>query len=158
MIKLKSQNKKGFTLIELLVASAIFIVVSMVVVSIFLIAIRNQRRDFQVQNLQDNARYMIESFSKETRMLSQIQSWSSTQLQILNQDNEVVTYRFRNGNLERNGQPINSDDVTIQGAFSVVTTGQPMVTIAMTFSPKVSPTGTSPGNITVQNTIAVRIY
>jgi len=172
----QGQKKKsavwGFTLIELLVASTIFIVVSMVVVSIFLMAIRNQRRDFQVQNLQDNARYMIEFFSKETRMLTEIMPpTSSSRLQIKNQGNpvtgipEVVIYRFRNGNLERNisgsgYQVINSNDVVIDGAFYVFPpSGEPkMVTIVMTFSPKVSSTGTKPGSIKVQNTIAVRIY
>jgi len=162
MIKFKFKNKKGlalgsskgFTLIEMMVASAIFIVVSMVVVSIFLTAIKNQRRDFQIQNLQDNARYIIETFSKEVRMLSEIQSNSAERLQIKNQDGDVVIYRFRNGNLERDNQPINSSAVSIQGAFSMIVGGQPMVTIVMTFSPA----GASQPKITVQNTIAVRLY
>ena len=147
----KKSAVRGFTLIEMLVASFIFIVVSMVVVSIFLMAIKNQRRGFQVQNLQDNARYIVETFSKEARMLSEIQSSSSDRLQIKNQDGAVVIYEFKNGNLERGSQPINSSAVSIQGAFSVI---GPMVTIVMTFSPS----GASEPKITVQNTIAVRIY
>ena len=158
MIKKELRIKKGFTLIEMLVASAIFIVVSMMVVSILLVAIRNQRIDFQVQNLQDNARYIIEAFSKETRMLIERQSSSATRLQIKNQDGDVVIYEFRNNNLERNSQPINSASVCINGAFNVITTGQPMVTIRMVFSPKINGACGSLPKITVQNSIAVRIY
>jgi prepilin-type N-terminal cleavage/methylation domain-containing protein len=170
MTRIKSQNKKGlalssskgFTLVELLVATAIFVVVSLTIVSIFLTVIRNQRRDFQVQNLQDNARYIIESFSKEVRMTIHINSYSASTLDIQNQDNKHVIYQFNSGNLQRNFesggyQTINSDDITIQGSFSVDATGK-RVTIVMTFSPKISATGAKPGDVRVQNTIAVRIY
>jgi len=153
----RSKFLTGFTLIELMVAMAIFVVVSIVSVSIFLTAIQNQRRDFQVQNLQDNGRYIIEVFTKEVRMLQEIKNdTTNSRLHIKNQDGDSVTYEFKgDGYLRRDNQPINSSAVSLQGKFFVVQAGeQQRVTIVMTLSPN----GMSEPQIKVQNTVTVRIY
>jgi len=177
------QKKKsvvwGFTLIELMVAMAIFMVVSIISVSIFLTAIQNQRRDFQVQNLQDNARYIIETMTKEIRMNREISSPLVTSktdvLTIINQDDtNRIRYKFINNSLTRyekdrgslpnlpaigdgelGGSSLNSSRVNITGKFYVVKEqDQERVTITMTLSPNPSVAGGP--QITVQNTITVR--
>jgi prepilin-type N-terminal cleavage/methylation domain-containing protein len=166
---------RGFTLIEMMVAMGIFIIVSMVSVSIFLTAIQNQRRDFQVQNLQDNARYLIEIMTKEIRMNQLIEEplniGESTVLRMKNQDSHNVRYRFENDSLTRiekdsggtigvgePGNPLNSSQVNISGKFYVVNPSvgeeQKRVTITMTLSPNPSVPGGP--QITVQNTVTVR--
>lgn len=168
----RSKFLMGFTLIELMVAMGIFVVVSMVSVSIFLTAIQNQRRDFQVQNLQDNARYLIETMTKEIRMSQTIEDPPDTKendiLRMVNQDNNDVRYKFESDSLTRiektsgkvgngePGNPISSSEVKINGKFYVVNESnkQPRVTIIMTLSPA---NATEP-KITVQNTVTIRFY
>ena len=58
----------GFTLIELLVAMAIFSVVMVVTINIFLTGLKGVRRVFNQQNILDSGRFILESVSKELRM------------------------------------------------------------------------------------------
>ncbi|OGZ33754.1 MAG: hypothetical protein A2Y98_03225 [Candidatus Portnoybacteria bacterium RBG_19FT_COMBO_36_7] len=159
---------KGFTLIEVLVATAIFVTVLMVTVSIFLMAIKNQRRSFEIQNLQDNARFIIERMSKEIRMGEfkdvDVGEGENKNLSIFNQENKPIKYQFHaDGNIKRNDesepgtpQPINSSQVKVTGKFYLVNVDdkQPRVTINMTLTP-VTETTNSP-KITVQTTITMR--
>lgn len=143
--KIKQFNK-GFTLIELMVALTIFLVVSLIAASIFLTAIKNQRQAFLTQNLQDNARYIIEAMGKEVRM-SRIETFvapnkaaeETNELEITTFNVDPVAYpngmkvyyRFRNDDdgkpvIERsevdnnNYQPINSGQVKVEGKFYIL--------------------------------------
>lgn len=146
----------GFSLVETMVALSIFVVVSLVTVSIFVNAVKNQRRDFVIQNLQDNARYIIEAFSKEVRMSSIQSSDGQTQtLNIINQDGQAITYAFQSNNLLRATQTLGSSKISIQGAFYVFKSGQqPRVTMEMLFTSTDSPDA----KIQVQNTVTSRKY
>lgn len=61
-------NKKGFTLVEMMVVLAIFSVATVVVVDIFMMAGKAQRRTLAIEKIQSDARYSIEAISKEIKM------------------------------------------------------------------------------------------
>lgn len=63
-----SMDKKGFSLVEMLVVLAVFSVVTVVIVDIFMLASRAQRRTLAVQRIQSDARYSLEAMSREIRM------------------------------------------------------------------------------------------
>lgn len=158
-------NDKGFTLIELLVAMTIFMVVISVVLNLFTIGLRGQRKVIASQNLQDNARFLLGFIAKEIRM-SQINSVTSTTLNITRSDGESVSYFFNNagGRIERTDSstsgPINSDEVSVTGSFYGWGVGkgdkqQTRVTIVM----KTQATGAKPeeqAEVDLQTTLCQR--
>lgn len=140
-MKAKIKNK-GFSLAEAVVAVAIFTVVISVVLSLFMIGLRNQRKVIALQNVQDNARFLLGFIGKEIRM-SEINSVSSTILNITRSDGQDIIYTFDGQNIQRTvvGVPedsglINSDEILVDGSFDELGLGtgdnqQPRVTIAM---------------------------
>ncbi|MBU3922937.1 prepilin-type N-terminal cleavage/methylation domain-containing protein [Patescibacteria group bacterium] len=114
--------KKAFTLIEILVALSIFMVVIIVVLTTFLSGINGQRKVIALQDVQDNARFLMNFMVKEIRM-SEINSFNSSNLNITRPDGELVSYLFNNANgkIERTDSttsgPISSDNVFILGGF-----------------------------------------
>ncbi len=61
-------KKQGFTLIEMMVVLAIFSIVTVVIVDIFMMASRAQRRTLAVQRIQSDARYSMEAITREIKM------------------------------------------------------------------------------------------
>lgn len=61
-------NKKGFTLVEMMVVLAVFSVATVVIVDIFMMAGRAQRRTLAVERIQSDARYSMEAVSREIKM------------------------------------------------------------------------------------------
>lgn len=59
---------RGFTLIELLVAVGVFSIVVGISTNMFINAIQAQRKALVVQNVADNARYVMETISREMRV------------------------------------------------------------------------------------------
>lgn len=146
-MKQKDKNrKKGFTLIELIVAIAIFIVVISVVLSLFVTGLKGYRKVIAIQNVQDNARHLLEFISKEIRM-SEINSATSTTLNITRPNGENVIYFFTTetvdgktlGRINREDSstsgPINSEEISVIGNFYIMGIGsdnqQPRVTIVI---------------------------
>ncbi|MBD3282227.1 MAG: prepilin-type N-terminal cleavage/methylation domain-containing protein [Candidatus Portnoybacteria bacterium] len=138
-------NKKGFTLIELIVAMAVFVIAISVVLSLFMMGLRAQRKAIALQDVQDNARFLLGFIAKELRM-SEINSVSSNTLNITRSDGREVEYVFVDGDLERSlpSDPsssgvINSDQVNIEGFFYGIGVGggdgqQPRITIVLNIS------------------------
>ncbi|OGZ33378.1 MAG: hypothetical protein A2174_00385 [Candidatus Portnoybacteria bacterium RBG_13_41_18] len=147
-----------------MVALAIFVVVSTTAVSIFITAIKNQRRQFLIQDLQDNARYVMEYVIKETRMSKINTIVDDEDLNITNQDEKNVLYKFENYQLKRkvvgvdtNYNSISSSNIKAEGAFSIINdpgNQQYRVTITMRAYPK----DASQPEIRLQNTVAPRRY
>lgn len=132
---------KGLTLIEILIAVAIFAVVISVVLALFTTGIQGERKIIALQNVQDNATYLLGFMAKEIRM-SKISSATSDTLNITRPNGEAVTYFFdnANGEIERTDSvssgPINSAQVLVTGSFYGTGIGsgdsqQPRLTIAM---------------------------
>lgn len=152
--KILKFKKTGLTLIELMVAVAIFLIVLTIVVSIFVTAAKNERKAFVTQDLQDNARFIMEMIIKEARMASEIKAGSNAgQLFIINQDGNLVNYRFQNFNLDRENQPLNSSQIKVEGEFSYGSLDQPRVTVMIRVYPASDPS--HPG-IRIQNTVTIR--
>ena len=132
-------KRKGFTLIEFLVAMSIFIIVIIVVLSLFAMAIRGQRRVIAMQNIQENARFLLDFMTKEIRM-SVISAVADSSISIIRSDGQIVTYLFSGNKIERTSPssdgPINSDEVLVNGRFFATGIGkadglQPKITIIM---------------------------
>lgn len=133
---------KGFTLIELVIAIGIFVIVVSVALSLFLTGLAGHRKTIAIQNVQDNARYLLEFVAKEVRM-SEIKNANYYRLVITRPDGEEITYAFEGGNIQRTitgnpsgSGPMNSNEVSISGQFYTLGIGkddnqQPRVTIVM---------------------------
>lgn len=140
---------------ELVVALAIFLMVLGIVVSIFVNAVRDQRRNFLVQDLQDNGRYMMETMIKEIRMSTFISlEGGGSKIRIINQENETVSYEFPGTTLTRETNSISSSKVNVTGGFYVAPSGQSRVTIRIV----VKPVGQATPEVKLQNTITLRKY
>jgi len=167
-----NKNSKGVTLLELLVAIAIFAVVITLVVTLFVTALKGQRKAIAMQNVQDNARFLLDFIVKELRMgtinNSNEQSYTLSIARPDPTDPALtlnVVYSFSGGNLQRTvdgtGGPINSDQVIATGMFYVSgkisnDNAQPKVTITL----KVENKGTKieeKATINVQATLSQRV-
>ncbi len=69
-------NKKGFTLVEMMIVLAVFSITTVVIIDIFMMASRASRRTLAVQQIQSDARYSMESVSREIRMDAIDYDWS----------------------------------------------------------------------------------
>ncbi len=166
---MKNKNN-GFTLIELIIALAIFglVIVSMAAVTVSVI--KSQRKNFALQNIQEPARYILESMSKEIRMgrINSPDSGGSQRdiLNITNDKNENVDYRFIAANrLQRRvdgggWQYLSPANLEVTGGFYINKSSFPnraVVTIVM----QIKATGTKieeQAEVYLQSTISQRSY
>ena len=88
-----NNNKKGFTLIELLIALATFSLIIVVMSTVAVSTIKSQRKALALQRIQESARYMLESASKEIRISTINTSGNSYDLDITN-DKGTFKYQF----------------------------------------------------------------
>lgn len=167
MKKALSAGRQGFTLIELIVAMTLFITVLSVVLTLLNMSLKAHRRVIALQNVEENARFLMDFITKEVRM-STINSSTEASLNITRSDGELVIYTFSSGRIERttstpsNSGPISSDQVIINGSFHVegISGGdfaQPKVTISM----EIKGTGAKieeQAKINIQTTISQRNF
>ncbi len=163
-------KNKGFTLIELIIALTIFSLVIISMAAITVSMIKSQRKTFALQNIQEPARYISESMSKEIRM-SQINSLDSGGsqrdiLNITNDKNENVDYRFIAANrLQRQvdgggWQYLSPANLEVTGGFYISKSSSPdraKVTIVM----QIKSTGAKveeQAEVYLQSTISQRSY
>lgn len=66
--KIKFKRRSGFTLIEMIIALSIFVLIVLIVASIFVTINNSQRRVVNSQKLQDDIRYTMEAISQEIRL------------------------------------------------------------------------------------------
>ncbi len=124
-MKRKFKNNSGFTLIELLVALALFSIVITIAVGIFSSSMSGIWGAFGHQNIQDSARFVMESMSKEIRMskINTADGGPYATINITNSKGETLDYTFAGGYLLRDGQPVSSGKVQMHGAFYVQKVG-----------------------------------
>jgi prepilin-type N-terminal cleavage/methylation domain-containing protein len=146
-----NKKSKGLTLIELIVAMGIFSVIIVIVVGLFVATLKGYRKSAALQNVQENARFLMDFMTKEIRQ-STIISGDNHSLILERPDPSNppailnITYNFDGTNIQRTvaGSPsssgaINSQQVMVSGAFFISgTTGgtgadsfQPRVTISI---------------------------
>lgn len=116
-----TKSRAGFTLIEIIVAVAIFALVVVVVLEIFLASLNGQRKAFLLQEAQENSRYILESMTKEIRMSTVHQPPSTAEaLNLTNGKGENIWYRFDNAGTKkiyRDNQPLSPENAEVTGAF-----------------------------------------
>ncbi len=105
---LKTHHKKtltGFTLIELITATGLFIIILLIVSSLFGRYMYTQRRDIAEQKLLEEVRLALELFNRETRTAYgstyALADSSGQSLTYRNQNRVCVHYRLLNSRLER---------------------------------------------------------
>lgn len=141
-------NKNGFTLIEMLVVLAIFSVTTTVIVDIFMIAGKAQKRTLTVQKIQSDARYSLEAIVREARMDmidynyygGMISENPVTVLALRDQDDNQIIFKKSNENC-----PTGTDQclvVSIDGGgnwASITSRGVRVVSLNFYISPTVDP-------------------
>jgi Tfp pilus assembly protein PilW len=157
------EKNKGLSMIELIVVVAIFIITITIVTSLLMSALKGLRKNIALQNVQDNARFMVDFMTKELRM-STINTANGTYstLSITRHDLTNVTYSFSGNNLVRTSTstgPINSTGIVVTGSFYISGFGfdayQPKVTMVL----KIEDPGNNPEEravINVQATLSQR--
>jgi prepilin-type N-terminal cleavage/methylation domain-containing protein len=132
------RGRQGYSIIEFLVAMSVFAVVIVVVFSLFSMIIRGQRRVIAQQNVQENARFLMDFLSKEIRMgtIGGTTNGNSPNLALTRSNGVSVTYNISGNKITRNSVQANSDEVIITGSFYVEGKSandnlQPKVTIVL---------------------------
>ena len=163
-------KNKGFTLIELIVAMAVFSLIVVTMGATAVSVIKTQRKAIALQNVQESARYILESVSKEIRM-SKIRSDAGngeTTLKITNSKGEDINYQFNSNKLYRypEGGSLGPDylispaNLEVTGSFYIRKSDSP-VRAAVTIVMQIKSTGgraEGQAEIYLQSTISSRAF
>lgn len=156
-----NKQQLGFTLIEILVALSLFSIVITGTVGIFSSSMKGVWGAFGHQNIQDSARFIMESMSKEIRMstINTADGGPYSAINITNENGETLDYSFNGTQILRAGEVLNSSNVQITGAFYVQKTGEllPRVTVVIR-AVNVSSQVSRQVQIDLQTTISSREY
>ena len=162
---LNKDKNKGFTLIELLVALSIFSMIMISATSVAFSVMKNQRKAFSLQIVQESGRYILESMMKEIRMgvVNSSQGTGLNSLDITNSDGQNIEYQFLGNKLRRSvsggiWQDLSSSEVKLTGNFYVRKSAFPnraLVTLVMKIESKEEKTEEQSG-IHIQNSITSR--
>ncbi len=139
-------NRRGFTVIELLVAMGIFLVLISIVSGGFISSLRTQRELTGLISINDNANLTLEQMMREFRTGYHFSKVSQSELEFVNAENKIVSYKFVGGAIERGEsdmltvktyRKITADNVNIKN-FNIELMGgdagdgyQPRITIAI---------------------------
>jgi prepilin-type N-terminal cleavage/methylation domain-containing protein len=129
------RHSQGFSLIELLIAATVFTFVASGVTGLFVGALNIQRRATNIQRIEENALFVLESVAREIRV-SRVTSGDTVcvpldpvgtrTLTIEHPVNGIVTYQYRTlagtGSITRNGEAMTADDVSVT-AFAFCVSG-----------------------------------
>ncbi|MDP3014874.1 MAG: type II secretion system protein [bacterium] len=170
-LKPKTQNLKAFTIVELLVAMGLFVVLIGISTGGFIKALQTQKAIISLMEANDNASLALEQMAREIRTGYNFSKISETEIQFVNQRNQVVWYRLNEETIERGTEKegvvsqriykkITADNVKIMN-FKVALFGSnvgdgypPRITISLS----VGPTGRYLENVltNIQTTISAR--
>lgn len=164
-MKITNKDKQtGFTLIELIVAIGIFGLVVTMTVSIFVVALISQRRIISLRNIEDSARFALESMAREIRTGKNFGGGVNS-LSFTNAKGESVIYRLNNKTIEKSsdgganysivtGPEVTVDNLNFYLLGQAIGDGlEPRVTITVGVTSQV---GNQVSNIKIQNTISER--
>jgi len=160
----QNMAESGLTLIELIVAIGIFGLVIIMVFGIFSLAIVSQRRIIALRNVEDNARFALESMAREIRTGKNF-GGSVNSLSFTNAKGESVIYRLNGGIVEKssdggaNYSAVTGSETTVN-YLNFYLMGQasgdglqPRITITMGAASQV---GNQSANLKIQTTISGR--
>lgn len=167
-------HTKGFTLLEMMIATGIFAVVIITAVGAMLSLNQAQVKAQNIQNIQDNIRFTLESMTKELRTGMNYSSCQGcTEITFLKQDGVTnVGYCLDNGVIRKflppttdctTGSPVTSAAVSINKLYFFVTgelpgppDGQPRVTVVID-ARSVNPTLQLDTSFDLQTTVTARL-
>jgi prepilin-type N-terminal cleavage/methylation domain-containing protein len=165
-------NNKGYSLVEMLVAIAIFSVLLVAVMNTFTRGFAYQKRIVEMQKVQREEAFLLETVSREVRMAtaiadSQKNLHDAYRLDFSDHTGTLVTYclALENGTCSAAGKyfsiggaVVNSTDVEVSGVkFSTSETfdkTQPLITITMQIRSKKEPAVST----VLQTSVATRLY
>lgn len=87
-------NNKGFTVIELIISMSLFVVISGMIVSSFIIAMRTQRTIMALVEAKDNMGLAVERFAREARMGTNFVKTSNTELNFTSINGTEIRYYY----------------------------------------------------------------
>lgn len=169
-------KNKGFTLIEMLVSLAIFSVLIVTIMSTFVKGLYYQKRVSEMQTVEREGAYLMETVSREVRMASHINDDQQghrdvPELEFTDHGGKSVQYCHSKDNvcsssggtafsIKRDGvlQQINSPSVRITElnffTSDSFATAQPLITISMTIQSVKEPNVST----VLQTSVAMRLY
>ncbi|MDD3190433.1 MAG: type II secretion system protein [Candidatus Pacebacteria bacterium] len=170
-------KNKGFTLIEMLVTLSIFSVVVLLTLNTFLSSFVSQKKLIEMQSVQREGSYLMETLSREIRMATEMTNYENndSSIRFKNHSGEDVIYcradedascsdtddgdYFAYGPDVDNMEIMNSSDIVIDNLRFYVpslisSTNQPIVIVAMTISSAKDPSV----SMTIQTSVSTRIY
>lgn len=165
-------NNKGYTLIEMLVAMAIFSILIVTVMNTLMRGFFYQKRLVEMQSVQREEAYLMETISREIRMATGIpvsqQSLNGVStLNFTNNEGHATTYCLANAsgacdvagkNFAINGTVVDSTDVDVVGLKFFTSQDfankQPIVTILLQLRSKKD----SGVETRLQTSVAMRLY
>lgn len=111
---------QGFTLIEMLVGMFVFSIIILLVSSMFVSGLELQRRAFNVQHVEENSTFILETMTKELRIAeitsptvdSACPGTFDTSLTILHPEHGTITYALSGTDLTRTVKDVTGTDVT----------------------------------------------
>jgi len=169
-------KNRGFTLIEMLVTLSIFSVVVLLTMNTFLSSFASQKRLIEMQSVQREGSYIMETLSREIRMATEMTDYDNNDSSITfkNYSGEDVIYcradedascsdadngdYFAYGPDAGNMEIMNSSDIVVDSLRFYVPTispnNQPIIVVAMTISSAKDPSV----SMTLQTSVSTRIY
>lgn len=81
------KNSRGFSLPELIVSMFIFVLIMLVVTSVFVVLVKTRKEAQEMQRDMENIRYALEFMAKNIRM-SEIDGWNNSRIYIYNYSQE----------------------------------------------------------------------
>lgn len=116
-------KKTGFTLIEILVATAILGIVAVVGVNMFFSILRGSTKTRVLAEVKQNGNYALNVMERTIRNAKSLESHSEASIEILNPDDESITFSCDDNKIKMNGENLISDKVEVlncAGFFTVV--------------------------------------
>lgn len=150
-------NKKGFTLVEMMVVLAIFSVATVVIVDIFMMAGKAQRRTLAIEKIQSDARYSLEAISKEIKMDMIDYGWAGyvggitlpeDALALLDADNNSIIFKKSADNCPAGTAQCLTVSLDGGGSWASITSeGNNVEDLKFYIDPPVDPFAMNAGNI-----------
>lgn len=149
----------------MLVALAVFSTAVTIVTDVFLMSTKAQQKILATQRLQADARFVLETMTRETRMGSKISVTPDyTQLSLFDSDGEQIIFSFQENKVKVTKGKLGSADITptdikvTQLKFHILPNYQPArVTILLVTEMEEPPPGINP-QVVLQTTVSGRNF